>query len=134
MAGLSVALRTTNDDLQSLSPMVGPACLAPHFGGLGCDGWKRIPGDRQYHRQGASLRRRRKRGADAQAIGRSRGGRTTKIHAVVDAKGRPLALEITPDQLGDVRAALALIAPLPPAKHLAADTAYDSNGLRQFLT
>lgn len=74
------------------------------------------------------------KGADAQAIGRSRGGRTTKIHAVVDAKGRPLALEITPGQLGDVRAALALIAPLPPAKHLAADTAYDSNGLRQFLT
>ncbi|WP_442966770.1 IS5 family transposase [Rhizobium sp. C1] len=74
------------------------------------------------------------KGADAQAIGRSRGGRTTKIHAVVDAKGRPLAFEITPGQLGDVRAALALIAPLPPAKHLAADAAYDSNGLRQFLT
>jgi transposase len=30
-----------------------------------------------------------KRGALAQAIGRSRGGRTTKIHVVVDCLGRP---------------------------------------------
>ena len=41
---------------------------------------------------------------------------------------------VTPGQLGDVRAALALISPVPPARILAADTAYDSNGLRQFLT
>ncbi len=77
--------------------------------------------------------RRWKRGAHLQAIGRSRGGRTTKIHAVVDSQGRPLAFEITPGQLGDVRAAIALLAPLPPARLCAADTAYDSNGLRQFL-
>jgi transposase len=32
-------------------------------------------------RKGASLRLRRKRGEQSQAIGRSRGGRTTKIHA-----------------------------------------------------
>jgi putative transposase len=32
-----------------------------------------------------------------------------------------------------VRAALPLLAPLPPARVCAADTAYDSNGLRQFL-
>jgi len=65
---------------------------------------------------------------------RSRGGRTTKIHAVVDSQGRPVAFEITAGQLGDVRAAIALLAPLPPARLCAADTAYDSNGLRQFLT
>ena len=41
---------------------------------------------------------------------------------------------VTPGQLGDIRAALALISPVPPARILAADTAYDSNGLRQFLT
>lgn len=32
-----------------------------------------------------------------------------------------------------MRAATALIAPLPPALFLAADTAYDSDGLRHFL-
>ncbi len=70
----------------------------------------------------------------AQAIGRSRGGRTTKIHAVVDCLGRLIAFEVTPGQLGDVRVAGALLGPLPAARLCIADTAYDSNGLRQFLT
>jgi transposase len=43
-----------------------------------------------------------KRGACAQAIGRSRGGRTTKIHAIVDERGRLIAIEVTPGHLGDV--------------------------------
>jgi transposase len=29
-------------------------------------------------------------------MGRSRGGLTTKIHALVDADGRPVRLELTP--------------------------------------
>ena len=70
----------------------------------------------------------------AQAIGRSRGGRTTKIHAVVDCLGRLIAFEITPGQLGDVRVAGSLLAPMPAARLCIADTAYDSNGLRQFLS
>jgi transposase len=70
----------------------------------------------------------------AQAIGRSRGGRTTKIHAVVDCLGRLIAFEITPGQLGDVRVAGSLLAPIPAARLCIADTAYDSNGLRQFLS
>ena len=44
-----------------------------------------------------------------------------------------MALEVTPGQLGDVRAAIALLVQVPPSRSLAADTAYDSNGLRQFL-
>jgi hypothetical protein len=36
-------------------------------------------------------RGRRERGAAAQAIGRSRGGRTTKIHVICDGEGRPRA-------------------------------------------
>lgn len=56
-----------------------------------------------------------------------------KIHALVDGSGRPIAFDITPGQLGDARAALALIAAVPPSERLAADTAYDSNGIRQFL-
>ena len=56
----------------------------------------------------------RKRGAEAQAIGCSRGGRTTKIHAIVDALGRPIAIDVTPGHRGDVRAAAALISSVPP--------------------
>jgi transposase len=35
------------------------------------------------------------------AIGRSRGGLTTKIHALVDSNGRPLVLLVAPGQGGD---------------------------------
>jgi len=93
----------------------------------------RIPQHRLDDGQGASLGGRRKRGAEAQAIGRSRGGRTTKIHAVCDALGRAIAIEVTQGQLGDVRAATQLLSQLPPSRRCAADTAYDSDALRQFL-
>jgi transposase len=69
----------------------------------------------------------------AQAIGRSRGGHSTKIHAIVDARGRPIAIEVTPGHLGDVRVATALISGVPAGGCLAADAAYDSDGLRRFL-
>ena len=71
--------------------------------------------------------------AEEQAIGRSRGGRTTKIHAVVDGQGRPLAIEIAPGQRGDLRVVLPLLSGLPAARLCAADAAYDSDGFRLFL-
>jgi transposase len=52
--------------------------------------------DRQHPHQSPSRRRRRKRGAFHHAIGRSRGGRTTKIHALTDDLGRPPSFLITP--------------------------------------
>ena len=42
---------------------------------------------RQHDQQGSPVQRRRE-GGRSQAIGCSRGGRTTKTHAVVDAAGR----------------------------------------------
>ena len=36
-------------------------------------------------------------------MGRSRGGLTTKIHAVVDAEGMPIALKLTAGQAHDGR-------------------------------
>ena len=56
-----------------------------------------------------------------------------KIHAIVNSRGRPIALEVTPGQLGDVRVALALISAVPPGRRLAGDAAYDSDGLRRLL-
>ena len=87
---------------------------------------------RCHARQGASLRRWRKRGADHQAIGRSRGGRTTKIHAAVDEYGRPRRLIVRPGHRGDAPVAPDLIGPFSPAICLA-DAAYDSDSLRQTL-
>ena len=64
---------------------------------------------------GAPLRRRRpkKRTAPAgqaeQALGRSRGGFGTKIHAAVNGLGLPAELILTPGQAADVSQAKALI-------------------------
>jgi len=133
MAGLSGHLRPADDDLQPLSPLGGARDLAASFGSRGGGRAQRGADDRQHHGQGAPLLGRRKRGAEIQAIGRSRGGRTTKIHAVVDGFGRPVAFDITPGQRGDAPVARGLLEALPPARLCAADAAYDSDALRVFL-
>ncbi|GAB1716401.1 MAG: hypothetical protein NTAFB05_14430 [Nitrobacter sp.] len=126
-------LRPADDDLQSLSSMVGARPVAEVVSRLGNNQPQRRAHDRQHDSKGASLGSGRKRGAEEQAIGRSRGGRTTKIHAVVDGQGRPLAIEITPGQRGDLRVVLPLLSGLPAARLCAADAAYDSDGFRLFL-
>ncbi len=66
-------------------------------------------------------------------MGRSRGGLTTKIHAVTDAQGLPIALKLTPGQAHDGRSAANLLDTVGAGQALLADAAYDSNELRQTL-
>jgi transposase len=66
-------------------------------------------------------------------MGRSRGGLTTKIHALVDADGLPIALKITEGQAHDGRSAQDLLERLGPGQILLADRAYDSDAMRQGL-
>ena len=66
-------------------------------------------------------------------MGRSRGGLTTKIHALVDACGLPIALKLTEGQAHDGRAAADMLASLSCGDILLADAAYDSDALRQDL-
>jgi transposase len=89
--------------------------------------------DRFYSYQSAPVGRRRKRGEQKQAIGRSRGGRNTKIHALADAKGRLLSILLTGGQAHDCPVAERLIRRTRPAKKLLGDKAYDSAELRQWL-
>jgi transposase len=63
---------------------------------------------------------------DDQAIGRSRGGLSTKIHALVDALGKPLAFLLTPGQAHDLAGADALL-PQMAADLLIADRAFDAD-------
>ena len=49
-------------------------------------------------------------GQSAQALGRSRGGFSTKIHLSVDGLGNPLRFELTAGQRHDITQAQALIA------------------------
>ena len=61
----------------------------------------------------------------AQAIGHSRGGPTTKIHAQVDALGNPCRILLTEGQVHDITQTEALIAGVHDANILA-DKGYDS--------
>jgi transposase len=133
LAGLPGDLRSADDRLQSLPSLGATWALAAAPGRPGRGGARRSAPARQHHRQSPSLGRRRKRGAQTQAIGRSRGGRTTKIHAVVDSLGRPLTFTLTAGQAGDAPVAPALLAALPAARLCVADTAYDSDALRRRL-
>lgn len=63
-------------------------------------------------------------------MGRSRGGLTTKIHALVDAEGRAVHLSLSPGQAHDCPAGEALLETVQPSGILLADKAYDSQRLR----
>jgi transposase len=66
-------------------------------------------------------------------MGRSRGGLTTKIHALVDAEGLPIALKLTEGQAHDGKSAADMLEALADGQILLADRAYDSDVLRQSL-
>ena len=72
------------------------------------------------------MRRARKGGSEA--IGHSRGGPTTKIHAVVDALGNPVRLSLTEGQVHDITQAAELHGFVHHANVLA-DKGYDSDAL-----
>jgi transposase len=61
-----------------------------------------------------------------QAIGVTRGGLNTKIHALCDALGNPVHFILTPGQRHDSKVAVELLA-VAPAEAVVADKAYDSN-------
>ena len=66
-------------------------------------------------------------------MGRSRGGLSTKIHARVDAKGRPLCLLISPGQVHDIFCAEALLDGLETRTVVIADKGYDANRVRAHI-
>src|SRR6202795_2505590 len=67
------------------------------------------------------------------AIGRSCGGRTSKIHALADDRGRPVAFALTPGNVADITMAAPLLGAVARPKRLLADKAYDAASLRKWL-
>ena len=57
---------------------------------------------------------------------------TTKIHAIVDALGNPVALSLTPGQVADITEAAPLLEKVEP-RALLADKGYDSDALVETL-
>ena len=66
-----------------------------------------------------------------QDMGRSRGGLTSKIYAVVDINGLPVHLALTPGEAHDNRLCSALLSALLPQTMLLADRGYDADWIRE---
>ena len=70
----------------------------------------------------------KKKPESEQALGRSRGGFSSKIHITVDALGNPLKIILTGGERNDITQAEALIEPFE-FDNLLADKGYDANKL-----
>jgi len=79
----------------------------------------------RVHQHGACIIRNRR-----QSMGRSRGGLTSKIHAVVDTNGHPVRLALTAGEGHDNRLAGNLLSRLKPGTMLLADRGYDADWIR----
>ena len=83
----------------------------------------------QRERGGPSIR-----GAHKRALGRSRGGFTSKVHCLGDARGRPIAFHLTPGEAADCKVYDTLIdLPEQTPDALLADKAYDTDAIRADL-
>lgn len=68
-----------------------------------------------------------------QAIGKSKGGNTTKIHMAVDAYGLPIDFELTGGEVHDCKNASEFIEKLPVSTYTIADKGYDSEEVRDTI-
>ena len=73
-----------------------------------------------------------KRGQQSQALGRSRGGFSTKIHVSVDGLGNPLRFTLTAGQNHDIAQAVQLIDGID-SEYVIADRGYDSDQFRESI-
>lgn len=69
---------------------------------------------------------------EKEALGRSRGGFSTKIHVATSGLGLPVELQVTPGQQADVTQGPALLAGHQPEKVIA-DKGYDSDAFVQII-
>ena len=72
-------------------------------------------------------------GQFTQALGRTKGGLNTKIHAAVDGKGRPVSIVLTPGQAGDSPQAIGLLRAAGTWRLAMMDKAYDSDEIRSYI-
>ncbi|MEZ5918983.1 MAG: IS5 family transposase [Alphaproteobacteria bacterium] len=82
------------------------------------------------HRTAASLL---KKGMFPRRIGRTKGGLNSKLHAVCDGNGRPVAMLLSEGQMSDYKGAALLLKALPKARELLADRGYDADWFRTAL-
>ena len=93
------------------------------------------------HRTAAGGSRKIGSDSDKNALGRSRGGYSTKLHVTCDSNGVPLAITVTPGQINEPREFINLMNSLPLSmyrksrrpKAMAGDKAYSAGYIRAWL-
>src|SRR3954453_23631819 len=121
------AVRSLEEGPHPLLPLGQDRRLEEDFPALGRRRRRRVRDDRQHGRARPPAQRRgaQQSGWGGEAIGRSRGGLSTRIHALVDALGSPTGFALSPGQAHDLEGADALLPDLA-ADALIADKAFDA--------
>src|SRR5713101_1773821 len=128
MARSAAAVRPLEHRLQAVSRLGKSRCFQTAFRcRLGATGHG-VRHGRRHYRQGPPPRTRRKRGTRSQAIGKSKGGMTTKILALTDALGTLVRFVLLPGQRFDTVGVPPLIEGIEFGA-LIADKAFDSNDI-----
>jgi transposase len=130
------ALREVEHGLAPVCPLAGPRRARGALRRPGRERRGRGAGAdaRQHHDPRPPTRGRRQGGQSGQALGRSRGGFSTKLHLRCDARGLPLAFVLTPGEAHEARAFADLVEDLAPGTRcLIGDMGYDADWLRQEL-
>lgn len=132
MGGNPGALRATRNLLQRVRSLTQSRSLRSASGsGFHWLQWR--VGDDRFHlraRPPTWCDGQKGRGGD-RGMGRSRGGLTSKLHALVDVDGRPVSLRLTGGQVHDACEAEALIQGLPQGATPLGDKGYGSNAIRE---
>jgi hypothetical protein len=85
-------------------PALAPAVCGRAWPSLSPRRWPRAGITRSTALRFAPMsQQRRKRGIHQRALGRSRGGFTSKIHCLGDARGRPISFDLTPGEAADCK-------------------------------
>jgi transposase len=92
------------------------------------EGYALNPSIVRVHQHGACIA-----GNREQHVGRSRGGLTSKVHAVMDANGLPVRLDLLPGEAHDNRLCPVLLAGLLPRTMVLADRGYDADWIRALV-
>ena len=124
--------RPLEQRLPAVRALAGEGNLGDADGSSGGRCRPRVGDARQHRGACPRLRRRGKKTAGEQALGRSRGGFSTKLHGLADALGNPLAFRLTAGQQGDAPHARTLLDPVTTTAVIA-DKAYDTDAILEAI-
>jgi len=130
MARPARTVRAVGHGLQTVQSLVQTRCLGTSARGAWWEHRALESPARLDHRSSTPTCGGSKRGQDTQALGRSRGGFSTKIHVAVNEIGQPTKLHLTEGERHDVTCAEILLDGAEP-DYVIADKAYDSDAVRE---